>query len=76
MTTLKPKPGFDWSLVNWGGPEQRRTDRCSYCDKPFPDEDDEEADDADFVPLVMWNKDGWCAEFCHDCQRKWWGLEW
>jgi hypothetical protein len=70
VPTLAPKPGFDWSQVNWGGPKQRRTDRCSYCDNLFNREDD------DFIPLILWNNDGWCAEFCHDCQRKWWGLEW
>jgi uncharacterized protein with PIN domain len=72
MSTLKPKPGFDWSRVNWGGPDQRRTDRCSYCDKLFPDPYDDDVED--FVPLIMWNKDGWAAEFCEDCQREWWGL--
>jgi len=70
MTTLKPKPGFDWSLVNWGAPDQRRTDRCSYCAALFPDEDEE----PDFVPLILWTSQGWAAEFCTACQIKYWGL--
>jgi hypothetical protein len=28
MTTLAPRPGFDWSAVNWGGPYELRTE-CS-----------------------------------------------
>lgn len=69
---LKPKPGFDWSRVNWGGPEDVRTRQCSYCAKPFPDEEDEE---NDFVPLILWKQDGSAAEFCEDCQREWFGIE-
>lgn len=68
---LKPHPDFDWSRVNWGAPNQSRTDRCSYCDKPFPDP----YDDSDFVPLILWDAKGWCAEFCDDCQSEWWGLQ-
>jgi hypothetical protein len=69
LTTLAPAPGFDWHKVKWGAPNARRTTRCSYCGTPFPDEEDD-----DFVPLIMWNSAGWCAEFCEDCQRQWWGL--
>jgi hypothetical protein len=70
MTTLAPQPGFDWKRVKWGGPKERRTTRCSYCGEPFPDEED----DPDFVPLILWNSESWCAEFCDACQRRWWGL--
>jgi hypothetical protein len=70
-TTLKPQAGFNWALVNWGAPDQRRTDRCSYCEAVFPDDDD----DPGFVPLILWNREGWTAEFCDTCQRKWWGLQ-
>ncbi|MBO0716438.1 MAG: hypothetical protein J2P55_03755 [Rhizobiales bacterium] len=66
--TLRPKAGFDWTLINWGAPDQRRTKHCSYCDEPLPLDDDQ------FVPLILWNAEGWCAEFCDTCQRKWWGL--
>lgn len=67
---LTPKAGFDWSRVKWGGAEERRTQCCSYCAKPFPDEDD----DGDFVPLILWKKDGSAAEFCDDCQTEWFGI--
>lgn len=33
---LQPKPGFDWSKVQWGAPDAPETDFCSYCGKPFP----------------------------------------
>jgi hypothetical protein len=70
MTTLAPLPCFDWALVKWGAPNARRTTRCSYCGAQFPDGED----DAEFVPLILWNPEGWCAEFCDACQRRWWGL--
>jgi hypothetical protein len=41
---LQPRPGFNWLNVAWGAPDQRRTDRCSYCGDPFPENDEE------FVP--------------------------
>ena len=63
---LYPKPGFDWTLVNWGGPDQVRTDKCSYCDADLAEDD---------VPLILWNSRGWCAEFCRACQKTWWGVE-
>ena len=25
--TIQPRPGFDWTRVNWGGPDEPRTDR-------------------------------------------------
>jgi hypothetical protein len=68
MTALAPKLGFDWLKVNWGAPDEERTDRCSYCGDAFPDDDD-------FVPLILWNKDGRTAEFCDHCQAAWFGLE-
>jgi hypothetical protein len=39
---------------------------CSYCDAPLPE---------DGVPLMLSRPDGWCAQFCDDCQRTWWGAE-
>jgi hypothetical protein len=62
-----PLPGFDWTRVQWGAPDARRTEICSYCG-------DELAEDS--VPLIIWNKDGWCAEFCDHCQATWWGCSW
>jgi hypothetical protein len=54
-------------LISWGGPDERRTEICSYCDEPLPDNDD-------FVPLILTRGDGWCAEFCEKCQERWWGF--
>lgn len=72
MTTnhapLRPREGFNPLMVNWGGPDQTRTDTCSYCGDPFPESDD-------FVPLILWNDAGWCAEFCDHCQATWFGLQ-
>jgi hypothetical protein len=65
VTTLSPRPGFNWTAVSWGGPDEPRTDKCSYCDAPLSEDE---------VPLILWNNDGWAAEFCEACQRKWWGL--
>lgn len=63
---LQPRLGFDWMLVSWGGPDETRTLTCSYCEQPLRDEE---------MPLVAWNEQGWCAEFCEACQRTWWGFE-
>jgi hypothetical protein len=63
---LSPRPGFDWLRVTWGAPDQTRTEKCSYCDQAL--------DHETSVPLILWNKEGWCAEFCDDCQARWWGL--
>jgi hypothetical protein len=71
MTGLAPKPGFEWMAVNWGGPDEPRTKHCSYCGDPLPDDEE----DAGFIPLILWNAAGWCAEFCDKCQWEWWGVE-
>jgi hypothetical protein len=63
---LKPGDSFNWTAVGWGAPDQRRTDKCSYCDKPLREDE---------IPLIMWNDDGWCAEFCEACQRTHWGMK-
>jgi hypothetical protein len=65
--SLEPLPGFNWSQVAWGAPNQVRTEHCSYCDEPM-DQDEE-------IPLILWRPDGWVAEFCEACQVKWWGAE-
>lgn len=64
-----PLPGFNWSKVRWSGPDETRTTICSYCGTPFPDDDE-----SDFVPLILWSKDGATAEFCDNCQRDCFGL--
>ena len=70
-TTISPRPGFDWAKVNWGGPDQPRTEHCSYCGDKLPTDDE----DPSFVPLILWNADGWCAEFCDTCQAEHWGIQ-
>jgi hypothetical protein len=63
---LRPKAEFDPLLVCWGGPGQPRTDCCSYCSGGFRDNE---------VPLILGTEDGWVAEFCEGCQRRYWGFE-
>jgi hypothetical protein len=63
--TISPKPGFDWLLVKWGGPDQVVADDCSYCDAPIGEDD---------VPLRMWNSEDWTAQFCDRCMEKWFGM--
>lgn len=69
---IKPKPGFDWTRVTWGGPYDRVTETCSYCGKTFPDDDADE--ENDYIPLRLWNDEGYACAFCDDCQRTWWGI--
>jgi hypothetical protein len=57
-------------LVQWGGPDEPRTEHCSYCGAELPDIDDDDYE----MPLILWNAEGWCAEFCTACQEKWWGI--
>ena len=58
-------PGFNWTQVNWGGPDEPRTEHCSYCGDAHP-----RSRSADPV-----EREGWCAEFCDHCQATWWGME-
>lgn len=67
---LRPNPGFDPSLINWGGPDEPRSEQCSYCDAPLPDPESPDYE----IPLMMWNQDGWCAVFCAACMTRWWGV--
>jgi hypothetical protein len=68
MTTFPgPRPGFEWSAVNWGGPDELRTEHCSYCGDAL--------DREHSVPLILWRRDGWVAEFCDHCQATWWGMQ-
>jgi hypothetical protein len=60
---LRPAAGFDWTAVSWGGPDEPVSETCSYCDAALPE---------DGVPLMMWTPQGWCAQFCDACQRRWW----
>ena len=63
---LAPRPGFDWTMVSWGGPDEPVSDRCGYCGDDIPE---------DSVPLILGNDAGWCARFCDHCQAAWWGVE-
>lgn len=64
--TLSPKPGFDWAHVAWGRPDSPRSVICSYCSAFISDED---------CPMIMWKPDGSAAQFCDECQEKWWGVK-
>jgi hypothetical protein len=64
---LAPKPGFDWTLVVWGGPDEPRTEFCSYCGDAL--------DGENSVPLILSTANGWVAEFCDHCQAAWWGIQ-
>jgi len=68
MTTpLAPKPGFDWTRVQWTGPHALvEWETCSYCGGPIPE---------DGVPLRLWNDKSWAAVFCEACMQTWWGFE-
>lgn len=66
QSSIRPREGFNPLMVKWGGPDEPRTDKCSYCGDPFPARDD-------FVPLILSNEAGWCAEFCDHCQAAWFG---
>lgn len=64
--SLVPKPGFNWLAVSWGGPAEPVALACSYCEAPFGEGE---------MPLILWNPEGWCAQFCEACQLQWWGIE-
>jgi len=61
--TLAPAAGFDWSRVQWGGPDDRPSDTCSYCGAPLGEH-----------PLRLFSPAGRAAAFCGGCQETWWGL--
>ena len=56
------RPGFDPTLLSWGGPDETPAEECSICEAPFSEED---------VPLIMWRDDGWCVRLCDDCSERW-----
>jgi hypothetical protein len=67
MSTLSPKPGFDWSRVTWGRPDSVPSVLCSYCSAVIPEES---------VPLITWDREsGLTARFCDACMETWWGFE-
>lgn len=62
MTTLQPKPGFDWRRVAWS---RRQSALCSYCFAAIGEDD---------VPLILFADDK-AAQFCDGCMAKWWGMQ-
>jgi hypothetical protein len=40
---LRPRQGFNWMAVSWGGAYEPPADNCSYCDAPLY---------GDSVPLI------------------------
>jgi hypothetical protein len=72
MARLEPRPGFDWSRVNWLGPDQpmiadgEDCEGCSYCGDAIAE---------DRVPLRLFNELGWGAEFCAHSEATWWGIQ-
>ena len=67
---LQPNPGFNWMAVSWGGPDEPQTETCSYCEALLGEPEDESYE----IPLILCSTNGWVAQFCIACQRKWWGL--
>jgi hypothetical protein len=57
---------LDPLAVNFGGPEQQQTDRCSVCETPFPE---------GYNPLCTWSSEGWAARFCDACVDRYIELE-
>ena len=66
MAALAPLPGFDWTKVSWGGPDETQSLQCSYCG-------DELSDDE--VALILSTETGWVAKFCTFCQMTHWGFQ-
>jgi hypothetical protein len=66
MTTLAPRPGFDWNRIAWGKPDSVRSALCSYCFTSIGEDD---------VPLILYAEDGHAAQFCDGCMEKWWGMK-
>jgi hypothetical protein len=58
MTSLRFRPGFDVTLLQWGAPDQPVSNECSCCDAPILEED---------CPLRIWNDEGWALVLCDDC---------
>ena len=49
MASIAPKPGFNWSAIAWGGPDEPASDHCSYCGDEIPE---------DSVPLILVERRG------------------
>jgi hypothetical protein len=66
MASIPWPRSLDPQKINWGGPEERRTEVCSYCGDRL---------NEDSVPLILWTSEGWCAEFCDHCQATHWAVQ-
>jgi hypothetical protein len=66
MSKIATLSGFDWRRVAWGAPDAPRSALCSYCSAGISQDD---------VPLMIWKRDGSCAQFCEACIAKWWGSD-
>jgi hypothetical protein len=62
MAKLTFRDGFEPMRLNWGGPDESVSDKCSYCDAPIAEDD---------IPLRMWRDDGWAIVLCDDCAARW-----
>jgi hypothetical protein len=56
---LRLKRGVERKLV-WSRPETKIAPFCSICLAHIPDDD---------VPLMIWNEEGGCAQFCEACAQ-------
>lgn len=54
---LKFKPGIAERLT-WSRPDSHIIPFCSLCFQHIPE---------DSVPLMVWNREGACVQFCDDC---------
>lgn len=66
MASVQPRAGFDWAHIAWGRPDSPVSALCSYCSAGIQERS---------CPLRLYRSDGRAAQFCDDCQRKWWGVE-
>jgi hypothetical protein len=49
-----------WDRIVWSQPKSPRPTLCSLCFGGIGERD---------VPLMLWSTDGYCAQFCEDCQE-------
>ena len=61
MVPIRFKRTFDSSKLTWSRPDSKIVPFCSNCFKHIPDDD---------VPLMMWNAEGGCVQFCDECVKK------
>jgi hypothetical protein len=57
---MKLKFREDMPPLSWGRPDSPRRALCSVCHAALPE-----------VPLMMWDEEGACVQFCDDCVERW-----